>query len=113
MKLKDSISSGASHNTLAQGTLVKGDIKAEEDLRIDGKIEGTIECVGRVVIGPHAEILGNVHCANMDLLGAVNGKLHIRETFSMRSSGSFTGEVTAGSLEIEPGAVFNGTCKME
>lgn len=113
MKFKDSSSSGASHNILAQGTLIKGDIKAEEDLRVDGKVEGSIECVGRVVVGPHAEITGNIHCANVDLLGTVNGKLYIRETFSMRSSGVFTGEVIAGSLEIEPGAVFNGTCKME
>lgn len=113
MKLKDSISSGASHNTLAQGTIIKGEIKAEEDLRIDGKLQGNIECSGRVVIGPHAQIEGDIHCINVDLLGTINGKLFVQETFSLRASGTFIGEVVAGNLEIEPGATFNGSCKMQ
>lgn len=112
MKFKDSITTGTSHNTLAQGTSIKGNIKAEEDLRIDGKIEGDIECVGKVVIGPQGEITGNIECANIDLLGSVNGKLVIKDTFTIRASGSFSGEVIAGNLEIEPGATFNGTCRM-
>ena len=113
MKIKDSISSGVSHNTLAQGTFIKGDIKAEEDVRIDGRVEGLIDCVGKVVIGPQAVITGDVHCANMDLIGTIEGTIAVQETFSMRSSGVFIGDLTAGSLEIEPGAKFNGTCKMQ
>ena len=113
MKIKDSMSSGVSHNTLAQGTFIKGDIKAEEDVRIDGKIEGLIDCAGKVVIGPHAVITGDVRCANMDLIGTIVGTIAVQETFSMRNTGVFTGELTAGSLEIEPGAIFNGTCKMQ
>ena len=113
MKIKDSISSGVSHNTLAQGTFIKGDIKAEEDIRIDGKVEGVIECAGKVVIGPQAVITGDIRCANMDLVGTVSGTIVVQNTFCMRSAGVFTGELTTGSLEVEPGAVFNGTCKMQ
>jgi cytoskeletal protein CcmA (bactofilin family) len=110
---KDSVSSGIAHNALALGTLVKGNIQAEEDLRIDGKVEGLIECSGKVVIGPQAEITGNIHCTNADLIGTVNGNLVIKETLSMKATCVFTGDVVAGSLEIEPGAIFNGTCKMQ
>ena len=113
MKIKDSISSGVSHNTLAQGTIIKGDIKAEEDIRIDGKVEGLIDCAGKVVIGPQAVITGDIRCANMDLGGTLSGAIVIQGTFSMRSSGVFTGELTAGNLEIESGAIFNGTCKIQ
>lgn len=113
MKFKDSNSSGISHNALSYGTVVKGEIKTEEDLRIDGKVEGNIECGGKVVIGPQAEIIGDINCQNVDIIGSINGKLQIKEIFTMRASGVFTGEVIAGSLEIEPGAVFNGTCKMQ
>ncbi|MDR0412594.1 MAG: polymer-forming cytoskeletal protein [Dysgonamonadaceae bacterium] len=110
---KDSNSLGVAHNALALGTIVKGNIHAEEDLRIDGKVEGLIECAGKVVVGPQAEITGDIHCSNADLIGRVNGNLMIKETLSMKSTCVFTGDVVAGSLEIEPGTIFNGTCKMQ
>ncbi|MDR0543681.1 MAG: polymer-forming cytoskeletal protein [Dysgonamonadaceae bacterium] len=113
MKNKEVVSSGIAHNALATGTLIKGNIHAEEDLRIDGKVEGLIECAGKVVIGPQAEIRGDIHCANADIIGRVYGNLVIKEILSIKASGVFTGDLTAGGLEIAPGAVFNGTCKMQ
>ena len=114
MKNKESVvSSGIAHNALAPGTLIKGSIHAEEDLRIDGKVEGLIECAGKVVIGPQGEIQGDIHCANLDVVGRVAGNLEIKEIISIKASGNFTGDLVAGSLEIEAGAIFNGTCKMQ
>ena len=107
------VSSGIAHNALASGTLVKGSIHAEEDLRIDGKVEGLVECSGKVVIGPQGEIQGDIHCANLDVIGRVNGNMVIKEILSVKSSGNFTGDLVTGRLEIEPGAIFNGTCKMQ
>lgn len=111
--MKDVPSSGIAHNALASGTLVKGDIHAEEDLRIDGKVEGTINCAGKVVVGPQAEILGDIQCANVDVTGRVTGNLVIKERATLRASCVFTGDLAAGSLEITPGAVFNGSCKIQ
>ena len=113
MKTKEVISSGIAYNALAPGTLVKGSIHAEEDLRIDGKVEGRIECAGKVVIGPQGEIQGDIHCANVDIIGRVTGNLVIKEVLSIKTTGAFTGDLITSSLEIEAGAVFNGTCKMQ
>jgi cytoskeletal protein CcmA (bactofilin family) len=112
MKNKDLSSSGIAHNALAAGTYIKGDIKAEEDFRIDGQLDGNIECSGKVIIGPHAEINGNIQCQNTDLMGVINGNIVIYEVASLKSSVKFTGEIVAKYIEIEPGASFNGTCKM-
>ncbi len=113
MRNKDVVYSGVAHNSFAPGTIIKGNINAEEDLRIDGKVEGLIECSGKVIIGPQAEITGDIHCTNADLMGKINGNLVIKETLSLKATVVFTGEVIVGNLEIEPGAVFNGICKMQ
>jgi cytoskeletal protein CcmA (bactofilin family) len=112
MKSKEITSSGIAHNALATGTYVKGDIRAEDDLRIDGKFEGNIECTGKIIIGPQAELIGNIQCQNIDLMGTISGNITIQETASLKASVKFTGEIVSKYIEIEAGASFNGTCKM-
>jgi cytoskeletal protein CcmA (bactofilin family) len=109
---KETNSSGIAHNALAVGTFVKGNITAEEDFRIDGKLEGDIECTGKVVVGPQAEITGNIQCQNTDLMGIITGNITIYETASLKSTVRFTGEIVSKYIEIEAGAIFNGICKM-
>ncbi|GHS93870.1 hypothetical protein AGMMS50239_11960 [Bacteroidia bacterium] len=109
---KETVSSGVAHNALAIGTCVTGNIQAEEDFRIDGKLEGDIECTGKVVVGPQAEVIGNIQCQNTDLMGTVVGNITIYETASLKSSVRFSGEIVAKYIDIEAGAIFNGTCKM-
>jgi cytoskeletal protein CcmA (bactofilin family) len=109
---RENVSSGIAHNAFAAGTYVKGNIKAEEDFRIDGKLEGNIECAGKVIVGPQAEIVGNIQCQNTDLLGTIDGNIIINEVASLKASVRFTGEITAKFIEIESGASFNGVCKM-
>ncbi|MDR0733333.1 MAG: polymer-forming cytoskeletal protein [Dysgonamonadaceae bacterium] len=109
---KETISTGIAHNSLAAGTTVKGEINAEEDIRIDGKVEGNIECSGKVVVGPLAEITGDIRCQNTDLMGLVTGNITIYETACLKSTVRFTGDIETKYIEIEAGAVFNGTCKM-
>ncbi|GHT78404.1 hypothetical protein AGMMS50262_21010 [Bacteroidia bacterium] len=113
MKSKEIVSTGVAHNALALGTVIKGNMNAEEDLRIDGKVEGLIECAGKVVIGPQAEIIGDIRCANADILGKVTGTIEVKEVLSLKTSSQLAGDVVAGKIEIEPGASFNGTCKMQ
>jgi cytoskeletal protein CcmA (bactofilin family) len=104
---------GTAHNSITPGTLIKGNVKAEEDFRIDGKIEGNIECSGKVIVGPQAEINGNIYCNNADLMGKINGNVEVNETVSLKAQVVFTGEIIAKYLDIEVGAIFNGTCTMK
>jgi cytoskeletal protein CcmA (bactofilin family) len=112
MRNKENSSYGIAHNALAAGTYIRGDIKAEEDFRIDGKVDGNIECTGKVIVGPQAEITGNIQCQTTDLMGSITGNIMIYEVASLKASVRFTGEIVAKYIEIEPGASFNGTCRM-
>lgn len=113
LKIKENTVSGTTLNVMGKLTTCKGDIYAEENFRIDGKLEGNIQCKGKVVVGPHAQIKGNIQCLNADLMGEITGNVYVKEVLSIRSSVMLTGDVIAGSVEIESGAVFNGSCKMQ
>lgn len=111
-KVKDVIFQGVNHNVISANTLIKGEIHTDEDFRIDGKVEGKIVCKGKVVMGPHAKVRGTIHCFEADLMGELDGDIHAEGNLTLRSSLILKGNVVAKSLEIEPGAVFNGSCVM-
>lgn len=111
-KGKQIVASGNSYNALASGTTIKGNIIAEEDLRIDGIVEGNIDCKGKVVVGPTGEVFGLINCLNAELMGKVHGNIHATGTLLLKTNTVYNGEVLTKSLEIEAGAAFNGTCSM-
>lgn len=111
-KSKEMPSSGIAHNALASGTLIKGNITAEEDFRIDGVIEGNIECKGKVVIGVQGEVYGNISCPSAEFMGRVHGKITISGNLVLKSTCEYKGDMLVQTIEVEPGAMVNGTCKM-
>jgi len=111
LKAKQIITQGA-HNTLAEGTVLKGDINAEEDFRIDGFVEGTINCNGKIVIGSKGSVNGQINCANAELMGKLQGTIKTTGTLILKSTAVYLGDAITKTMEIEPGAIFNGTCTM-
>ena len=55
---------GNAVNLLCEGTVIVGDIKTKNDIRIDGIIKGKIITSGRLVVGNTAKIEGNIDCCN-------------------------------------------------
>ncbi|PNE27538.1 hypothetical protein BHU11_01040 [Tannerella sp. oral taxon 808] len=106
------LSSGGMHNVLAAGTVVTGSVASESDFRLDGRIEGDINCKGKIVIGPKGSILGNIISDNAEVLGDVEGSIRIKEKLVFKSTAIIKGDIFTQTLEIEPGAHFNGTCTM-
>lgn len=96
--------------TIALGTMVKGTITVEGDLRLDGIIEGNVSCRGKVVIGPQGRIKGNVTCTGAVLHGMLQGDIQVAEDLIMKSGCTMNGDVYTCKLEIESKARFNGTC---
>ncbi|MDR1331151.1 MAG: polymer-forming cytoskeletal protein [Tannerella sp.] len=99
-------------NVLAVGTTVKGSVVTVSDFRLDGRIEGDITCSGKIVIGQKGSIKGNIVSDNAEILGEVEGTVKIKEKLVFKSTAVVTGDIHIQTLEIEPGARFNGTCTM-
>ncbi len=111
-KYNDEAISAVGHNALANGTLVKGDLKTDGDFRLDGRIEGTISCGGKIVIGPGAKVEGDIISVNAEILGEVVGSITTSEVLVLKPSAVIKGIITTQALVVEPSAKFSGTCNM-
>jgi cytoskeletal protein CcmA (bactofilin family) len=100
-------------NLLGSGTTVKGEIKLIGDFRIDGTFIGTINCKGKVVVGPTGVIDGEIFCQNADFSGEIKATVKVNELLTLKESAKFSGDITTNKLAIEPGAKFSGTCIMD
>lgn len=104
---------GSTYNSLTHGSKIIGNIIADKDFRVDGEVEGDIQCKGKVVIGQTGILKGTITCANAEIIGSVTGEILVGETLTLRSSANVNGEVKTRILVVEPNAVFNGTCSMK
>lgn len=109
---KENISTGSSHNIIAQGTTIKGNLEAATDIRIDGNIEGNITSDGKIIIGPKGMVTGDIFCKNAEISGTLNGNAIVRNLLILTESAQINGDVQMESISIEPNATLTGFCKM-
>ena len=100
------------HNLITTGTRIKGELSAEGDLRIDGNVEGTINCKGKLVVGPEGSLKGEITCKTAEVMGSIEGQLMVNELLSVKATAKINGDIKTSRLAIEPNAVFTGTCDM-
>lgn len=98
--------------TISIGTVVKGDITSEGDFRIVGKLIGSIRSTGKVVVGQNGVVEGDVFCQNADFSGIINGNVDVEKLLLLKSTVNLNGNIKAGKLSIEAGALFSGQCIM-
>ncbi len=99
-------------NIISEGTLIKGDVSASGDIRIDGELVGNINAKGRLVIGPQGKVDGEINCNNIEISGYIKGKITVSELLTMKASARIYGDIIAGKLSVEPGSLFTGSCSM-
>lgn len=96
----------ASFSVLAADLSIKGDLVANADLHIDGKIEGDVDCTS-LVQGETSAIHGMVRAKNARLSGTVHGTIDVGELVILKSA-RIEGDVSYDALTIEQGAQVNG-----
>jgi cytoskeletal protein CcmA (bactofilin family) len=99
-------------NHLNSGAVIEGNIKLEGHLRLDGKILGNLTCSGKVVVGETGEVVGNIYCESADVMGMVKGDIRVKANTSLFVKSKVIGNIYTLTINIEPGAVFNGKCMM-
>lgn len=99
-------------NTISRGTVVIGNISTRGDIRIEGKIIGTVICSSKLVIGEHGFVEGNIDAKNANIAGEVKGEVVIRELLQLQETGKINGDIFTSKLAVQIGASFSGSCRM-
>jgi cytoskeletal protein CcmA (bactofilin family) len=95
-------------NILSSDVEIKGSIKFQNELTVDGKIEGEINSTGILTVGENAEMKGEIKTKSVTVLGKVHGNITVEERCELKSHAVLYGDLKAARLVIEDGATFVG-----
>jgi len=105
-------SSSTELNFLGGGTVVEGTIRANNSVRVDGRIKGKLICKNTLTIGINGEIEGDIEAKNAIIGGKIKGKIKVAEKLVLEAKSILIGDLKASKLLIDEGAVFEGTSDM-
>jgi cytoskeletal protein CcmA (bactofilin family) len=95
-------------------TLVfKGELSADEDLVIQGTIEGTIAHHKKnLTVGKEGRVKADINAASVTIEGHVDGDIHGDDFVELAKSAVVTGNIFCGRIKMADGATFNGSIEM-
>ena len=94
---------------IGQGVVIEGRITSSQDLRIDGRVEGTIEVGNHVlIVGASAAVKANLVARSILISGAVIGNVTATDRIDLQATGSVEGDISSPRLMMADGATVNG-----
>jgi cytoskeletal protein CcmA (bactofilin family) len=96
---------------LGANATLKGDLKCQGNIRLDGTFEGTLEIDGNVLVGETGKITADINAKNISIAGAVRGNVSGKKVQLLRT-GRVWGDITATSIATEEGAFIEGKITM-
>ena len=98
---------------IGESISIQGGLSGEEDLVIDGKVDGKVQLPGNhLTIGQSGVVKADVHAKLVSVVGRVHGNVHASERVEIESTGVVEGDVKAPRLVVQEGAVLNGSIEM-
>jgi cytoskeletal protein CcmA (bactofilin family) len=101
-----------SGGVLSQGVSIKGSVKFVSELLIDGEVDGTIDSPGKLSIGEHAHIKGEIRAKSVKVRGDVQGDIFASERCELAAGSALHGDIEAPRLIVDENATFLGNAKV-
>lgn len=99
---------------IGESIRIEGDVRGDEDLLIEGEVEGQISLENHsVTVGRSGRIKADIRGRNISVDGKVQGNLFAEEQVIVRESGEVRGNITAPRVSLEDGSKFKGAIDME
>jgi cytoskeletal protein CcmA (bactofilin family) len=97
---------------IGEGTVIVGELRFADGLRIDGEVQGDVIATGErpsiLVISEKARVVGQLRAGHVIINGSVTGPVHSSELLELQPKASIVGDVSYQSLEMHQGATING-----
>jgi cytoskeletal protein CcmA (bactofilin family) len=93
---------------------VKGEITGNEDLLIDGSVEGLVQLdEKKLTVGATAKVTADIIAREVVVYGTVKGNLRAKDRIEIKKDGSVNGDLTTARIMIEDGAYFKGSIEID
>jgi len=109
---KSKIDPNMTDTLIGEGTSFEGKIKSEAGLRVEGQMNGDIDCAGDVTIGENGVARSHIKARNVVIAGKVMGDVAAAAKLTIKATGHLNGNLSALELSIESGGIFHGTSTM-
>lgn len=97
---------------IGPGMKVVGDLETDGTVRIEGSVKGNVRAGKAVVIGKDGSVDGTVVTQDAVVSGRLKGKLTAESRLELQATSRIEGEVLARRMQLEEGAMLNGTVQM-
>ena len=91
---------------------IKGEIRGDEDIHIEGKIEGKIFSTKEIVVGENGVVNADVEADVVIVKGVVTGNVYAKTLFQLIPNGKMNGDIQSPKVNIAEGARFQGKIDM-
>lgn len=93
-------------------TVVKGDVTGDDDIVVEGTVEGTIRISRDLRVGPTGKVKATVNAQSVIVAGELVGDCHAEQRVHLEATGRLTGNIRAPRVVIVEGATFKGNSDM-
>lgn len=97
---------------ILEGTRFEGSLEFENKMRIDGDFKGKISSKSQLIVGKTAKINAEIHVHEIVVMGEIRGTIATCENLEIQKGGRVLADIHVKTLDIKPGAVFDGKCVM-
>ncbi|HHB94202.1 MAG TPA: polymer-forming cytoskeletal family protein [Campylobacterales bacterium] len=102
---------GQSASIITPGTAIKGEIRCDGNILINGDLEGNVMSRSEVVVGKSGRVMGEIQAQKLLVSGEFKGNF-TGEIIDIMPYGKVYGDVVVNNIVIEPNAVFEGETKI-
>src|ERR1700682_2823248 len=87
---------------------IVGQVLSDEELYVDGELDGSLELRNRLTIGPTGKVKANIKAQEVIVFGSIRGNVEAENRISLRAGATIVGDIKPAGIVIEDGAYFKG-----
>src|SRR5438445_13653517 len=87
---------------------IVGEVSSDEEMYLDGELEGKLHLKNRLTIGPDSKVNANIKALEVVVFGTVRGNVEAENRISLRAGATIVGDIKTAGIVIEDGAYFKG-----